>query len=200
MVFIFGGVGPIHSDVSLAGVAKAFGVRLAPDEEFEEYLRQFIGEEFSGDQNEMARLPEGITELLHHDELPVPLIKCENVIVLSATTVPELDLQWNCLLELRKENALLQVKAPYMSKYLRTKVSEVAIAEPLSRIHSEFPDLSIGCYRESRIAFHANMPNQRIQPTVVVTVVGKNSLRVQSAVDKLYSAFPMETFSEIESG
>lgn len=27
-VFIFGGLGPLHSDVSLAGVAKAFGVRL----------------------------------------------------------------------------------------------------------------------------------------------------------------------------
>ena len=148
----------------------------------------------------MARLPEGITKLLHHDELPVPFIKCENVIVLSATIVPELDLQWNCLLELRKENSLLQVKAPYMSKYLRTKVSEVAIAEPLSRIHYEFPDLSIGCYCESQIAFHAKMPNQRNQPIVVVTVIGKNFLRVQSAVDKLFSAFPMGTFSEIESG
>jgi hypothetical protein len=27
-VFIAGGVGPMHSDVSLAGVAKGFGVRL----------------------------------------------------------------------------------------------------------------------------------------------------------------------------
>ena len=27
-VFIFGGLGPLHSDVSVAGVAKAFGVRL----------------------------------------------------------------------------------------------------------------------------------------------------------------------------
>jgi hypothetical protein len=26
----------------------------APDEEFEEYLRQFIGEEYSGDQNEVG--------------------------------------------------------------------------------------------------------------------------------------------------
>jgi molybdopterin-biosynthesis enzyme MoeA-like protein len=27
-VFLVGGLGPLHSDVSLAGVAKAFGVRL----------------------------------------------------------------------------------------------------------------------------------------------------------------------------
>lgn len=27
-VFIIGGVGPLHSDVTVAGVAKAFGVRL----------------------------------------------------------------------------------------------------------------------------------------------------------------------------
>eukprot|EP01018_Ginkgo_biloba_P020037 Gb_39454 [translate_table: standard] len=199
MVFIFGGVGPIHSDVTLAGIAKAFGVRLAPDEEFEEYLRQFIGEDCSGDHNEMARLPEGITELLHHDELPVPLIKCQNVIVLSATTLPELDLQWNCLLELRKDKDLLQVKPPYVSKFFRTTVPEVEIAEPLSRINSEFPDLSIGCYRESRIAFHVKM-HQRNQPTVVVTFVGKNSLRVQSAVDKLCSVFPKGTFSEVKCG
>lgn len=27
-VFIYGGVGPLHSDVTVAGVAKAFGVRV----------------------------------------------------------------------------------------------------------------------------------------------------------------------------
>jgi molybdopterin-biosynthesis enzyme MoeA-like protein len=27
-VFLVGGLGPLHSDISLAGVAKAFGVRL----------------------------------------------------------------------------------------------------------------------------------------------------------------------------
>ncbi|KAG5584264.1 hypothetical protein H5410_044698 [Solanum commersonii] len=55
MVFIYGGIGPLHSDVTVAGVAKAFGVRMAPDEEFEEHLRHLIGEKCSGDKNEILQ-------------------------------------------------------------------------------------------------------------------------------------------------
>ncbi|XP_016543390.2 FAD synthase isoform X4 [Capsicum annuum] len=75
MVFIYGGVGPLHSDVTVAGVAKAFGVRMAPDVEFEKHLRHLIGEKCTGDKNEMALLPEGITELLHHEQLSVPMVE-----------------------------------------------------------------------------------------------------------------------------
>ncbi|XP_058785222.1 uncharacterized protein LOC131660104 isoform X3 [Vicia villosa] len=55
MVFIWGGVGPLHSDVTLAGIAKAFDVRLAPDEEFEEYLWLIIGDQCIGDRNEQKQ-------------------------------------------------------------------------------------------------------------------------------------------------
>eukprot|EP00252_Welwitschia_mirabilis_P027167 TRINITY_DN9231_c0_g1_i1.p2 TRINITY_DN9231_c0_g1~~TRINITY_DN9231_c0_g1_i1.p2 ORF type:complete len:201 (+),score=46.81 TRINITY_DN9231_c0_g1_i1:1418-2020(+) len=200
MVFLVGGVGPMHSDVSLAGVAKALGVRLAPDEEFEEYLSQFIGKDYLGNRNEMARLPEGITELLQNDKLPLPLIKCQNVIVLTATNMAELDLQWSYLLEMRKENPILQIKPSYTSKYLRTKVSDVALAEPLSKLNTDFPDLSIGCYRESRIEFDVGLPNRHNQPTVIVTIVGKNHLRVQMATEKLCSSFADGSFCEINCG
>ncbi|KAH9734948.1 MoCF biosynth domain-containing protein [Citrus sinensis] len=140
MVFVYGGVGPLHSDVTLAGVAKAFGVRLAPDEEFEEYLRQLIGDHCTGDRNEqpynlgsqetfgiqisqMALLPEGTTELLHHDKLLLPLIKCQNVIILTATNVTELDKEWNCLIELLRSGGL-SLMEPYTSKSLTTNLSD----------------------------------------------------------------------------
>ncbi|KAF7818655.1 FAD synthase [Senna tora] len=187
MVIIYGGVGPLHSDVTLAGIAKAFGVRLAPDEEFEEYLRHIISDQCTGDRNEMAQLPEGITELLHHDGLSVPLIKCQNVIILSATNVSELQKEWDCLIELTKSTELLALLEPYVSKNVTTNLSDVEIAQPLSKLCLEFPDLYIGCYRKSRYG------------SLIVSFRGKDEARIESAVKALYKKFQPDAFIEIKN-
>ncbi|KAJ7972346.1 FAD synthase [Quillaja saponaria] len=185
MVFVYGGVGPLHSDVTLDGVAKAFGVRLAPDEEYEEYLRHVIGYQFTGDRNEMAQLPEGITELLHHEKLLVPLIKCQNVIILTASNVSELDKQWNCLMELTRSSGLLVLMEPYESKHLTTNLSDVETALPLSKLCLEFPDLCISCYRKSRYG------------PLVISFEGKEHARIELAVEALYKKFRPEAFLEV---
>ncbi|KAL7265036.1 hypothetical protein ACSBR1_002898 [Camellia fascicularis] len=185
LVFIYGGVGPLHSDVTVSGVAKAFGVRMAPDEEFEEYLRHLISDKCTGDRNEMAQLPEGITELLHHEKLPVPLIKCLNVIILTATNVTELDGQWDCLIELTSSSGLLALAEPFVSKCLRTTQSDVETAQPLSKLCLEFPDLYIGCYRESRTG------------PLVISFEGKDQSRVEAAAEALCKKFHPGAFYEI---
>ncbi|KAH6806018.1 phosphoadenosine phosphosulfate reductase family protein [Perilla frutescens var. frutescens] len=188
MVFIYGGVGPLPSDVTVAGVAKAFGVRLAPDEEFEEYLRRLIGDKYTGDRNEMAQLPEGITELLHHDKLslPLPLIKCQNVMILTATNVEELGQEWDCLIELMRSNGSLLVTGSFVSKRLATTLSDVETAQPLSEIYMEFPDLVIGGYRESR------------RGPVVIALKGKDEGRISAATEALCKKFSHGAFSEID--
>lgn len=185
IVFICGGVGPLHSDVTLAGIAKSFGVRLAPDEEFEEYLWQLIGNQSKGDRNEMALLPEGITELWHHDKLPVPLIKCQNVIILTATNVTELDQEWDCLIDLMRSAGQLVVVDPFVSKRLTANLSDVEAAAPLSKLCLEFPDLCIGCYRESR------------HGPLIISFESKDTARIDSAIGALRNKFPPEAFSEI---
>ncbi|XP_017248368.1 uncharacterized protein LOC108219426 isoform X1 [Daucus carota subsp. sativus] len=177
MVFVYGGVGPLHSDVTVSGVAKAFGVRTAPDEEFEEYLRHLIGEKCTGDRNEMAQLPEGITELLHHEKLPTPLIKCLNVIILAATNITELDVQWDCLTELTRSSGLLSSIEPFVSKRLAMNISDVKAAQPLSKLPLEFPDIYIRCYRESR-----NGP-------LIVCLEGKDQARIEVAAEALSKKF-----------
>ncbi|CAL2273390.1 unnamed protein product [Prunus armeniaca] len=248
MVFIYGGVGPLHSDVTTAGVAKAFGVRLAPDEEFEEYLRHLIGDQCTGDRNEvlrcreisqlayglvvffffiswwlisaycvpinffilhillcqslhgtnlilflfffpsqMALLPEGITELLHHEKLIVPLIKCKNVIILTATNALELDEEWNCLIELMRSDDVLLMMQSFVSKHLTTNLTDVEIAQPLSKLCLEFPDLYIGCHRKSRT-----------EP-LILYFKGKDKDRIESAVEALNKKFCPGAFIEINS-
>ncbi|KAK6942760.1 Phosphoadenosine phosphosulfate reductase [Dillenia turbinata] len=177
MVFLYGGVGPLHSDITLAGVAKAFGVRLAPDEEFEEHLRHLIGDHCTGDRNEMAQLPEGITELLHHDKLRVPLIKCQNVIVLTATNVTELNKEWDCLIESTRSRGLLGSVEPFVTKHLATKLTDVEIARPLSKLCLEFPDIYVGCHRKSRCG------------PLIITLKGKDYTRVELAAEALCSKF-----------
>ncbi|KAE9585438.1 putative FAD synthetase [Lupinus albus] len=185
-VFIYGGVGPLHSDVTLAGIAKAFGVRLAPDEEFEEYLRHIIGDQCTGDRNEMAQLPEGITELLHHDKLSMPLIKCHNIIVLNAANVSELENQWDCLIELTKSCDMLTLLEPYVSKQVTTKLSDVEIAQPLSKLCLEYPDLYIGCYRKARYG------------SVIVSFKGKDEARLETAIKALHNKFQPGAFIEMK--
>ncbi|CAL9057975.1 unnamed protein product [Musa banksii] len=185
LVFLFGGFGPMQSDVSLAGVAKAFGVRLAPDEEFEEYLRHLIGKHCTGDRNEMALLPEGITELLQHEKLPLPLIKCQNVIILAATNVCELETQWDCLLEL--PNIPLVQLAPFVSKHLSSMLSDVEIAQTISKLCLEFPDVYIGCQRKSRVQS-------------LISFVGKDNTRIELAAGRLCNSFPEGAFSEVNCG
>ncbi|KAL0316202.1 UNVERIFIED_CONTAM: FAD synthase [Sesamum radiatum] len=186
MVFIYGGVGPLPSDVTVAGIAKAFGVRMAPDEEFEEYLRHLIGERCTGDRNEMAQLPEGITELMHHDKLRVPLIKCQNVIILTATNVAELEKEWDCLIELMKSNELLVMTEPFVSKRLETTLSDVEAAQPLSDIVIKFPDVYTGAYRESRGG------------SIVITFKGKDEARIRAAAEALCKKFHPGAFSEVD--
>lgn len=185
MVFVYGGVGPLHSDVTLAGIAKAFGVRLAPDEEFEEYLAHIVGYQYTGDRNEMAQLPEGITELLHHDNLPVPLMKCQNVIMFMATNLSELDKEWDCLIELASLSGLLMLAKPFTSKYLTTSLADVETAQPLSTLRISFPDLYIGCYRRSR------------RGSLVIILKGKDRARIELAKEELSKKFPSGAFSEI---
>ncbi|WOL05428.1 FAD synthase [Canna indica] len=186
MVFLLGGFGPMPSDVSSAGIAKAFGVRLAPDEEFEEYLRHLIGKHCVGDRNEMALLPEGITELLHHEKLPLPLIKCGNVIILAATNVSELGTQWDCLLEL-PSTPLVRL-TPFTSKYLSTMLSDVEISQTISKLCLEFPDIHIGCQRKFRVK------------PLVISFVGKDKTRIELAAERLSNSFPTGTFSEVNCG
>eukprot|EP00262_Sarcandra_glabra_P003019 TRINITY_DN1345_c0_g1_i3.p1 TRINITY_DN1345_c0_g1~~TRINITY_DN1345_c0_g1_i3.p1 ORF type:complete len:137 (-),score=12.84 TRINITY_DN1345_c0_g1_i3:341-751(-) len=136
----------------------------------------------------MAQLPEGVTELLHHEMLPVPLIKCQNVIILNATNVTELNKEWDCLLELNNASGPLLQMAPFVSKHLSTTLFDVEIAQTLSKFCLEFPDIYIGCHREAR------------NRVLIISFVGKDQARIELAVQKLCQQFDAGAFTEVNCG
>ncbi|XP_054817156.1 uncharacterized protein LOC129316772 isoform X5 [Prosopis cineraria] len=135
--------------------------------------------------NNMVQLPEGITKLLHHDKLSMPLIKCQNVVVLCATNALELEEEWDCLIELTKSSDLFALPEAYMSKNVTTNLSDVDIAQPLTKLCLEYPDLYIGCHRKSRYG------------SLVVSFTGKDQSRIESAVEALYKKFGSDALMDM---
>ncbi|MBI1851208.1 MAG: competence/damage-inducible protein A [Planctomycetes bacterium] len=78
VVITTGGVGPTHDDVTLAGVARAFGVPVERHPEMERILREFYGAGLAPPLLRMADLPRGM-ELVDQAELRIPCVRMGNV-------------------------------------------------------------------------------------------------------------------------
>eukprot|EP00850_Spirogloea_muscicola_P019537 SM000193S05161 [mRNA] locus=s193:21577:27166:- [translate_table: standard] len=182
MVFVTGGVGLTYCDVTIAGVAKAFGVRLAADEESQEDLRNRLGDRCTDAHLKLAEFPEGITKLFHCDSVVRPLMQCRNVLVLGGATLRELELHWACLLGY-PDSPLLR-PLPFQSAKLRVSVLEDIIVLPLRQLHISFPELSISCYWEN---------SESLVEMTSTLMAG----RVEAAVDALRQQLPLGTVDRI---
>ena len=81
-----GGVGPTHDDVTVSGVAKAFGVRVVEDPMLADLLRKHYKEHCTDNHLRMALVPEGAT-LESTDEVRWPTIRFQNTWLMPG--VPE---------------------------------------------------------------------------------------------------------------
>eukprot|EP00850_Spirogloea_muscicola_P014330 SM000102S09188 [mRNA] locus=s102:162935:168409:+ [translate_table: standard] len=200
LVFVTGGVGLTYCDVTIAGVAKAFGVRLAADEESQEDLRNHLGDRCTDAHLKLAEFPEGITKLFRCDGVVRPLMQCRNVLVLGGATLHELELQWSCLLGYPDSPVLRPL--PFQSAKLRVSVLEDIIVLPLRQLHISFPELSTSCCWEDSDS------SAKMTFSLVVFLKGKvlylsikhllnMAGRVEAAVDALRQQLPPGTVDRI---
>jgi molybdenum cofactor synthesis domain-containing protein len=80
-VFTSGGVGPTHDDVTIEGVARAFGREVVRHPELEAMLRGYFGDGIDGARLRMADAPAG-SELIREGDLRWPVLAVQNVYVL----------------------------------------------------------------------------------------------------------------------
>lgn len=137
VVLTSGGVGPTHDDITMEGVARAFGRKLIIHPELERLINQhFVGRVKSAGLK-MAEVPEG-SVLNSAAELRFPTVQLENVYILPG--IPQIFEP--------KIRALTGRFAtdPYFIHTIYTSAGEGSIADYLNTCLKDFPELLLGSY------------------------------------------------------
>src|SRR6266581_7797987 len=139
VVFTSGGVGPTHDDVTIEGVARAFGVPVVRDPGMVAALEGFLGGHLNPARLRMAEIPEG-AQPMTADGLVFPAVVMKNVYVLPG--VPEL---------FRKKFDGLKEQfrdEPFHLVSVFLSVGEGTLAEHLNEVVRGYPELMLGSYPE----------------------------------------------------
>jgi molybdenum cofactor synthesis domain-containing protein len=136
-VFTTGGVGPTHDDLTMEGIAAAFGRRIMRNADLEASLRHFYSPQLIDGNLRMADIPEG-SRLVGVQGLWFPVVSVENVYIFPG--VPEI-LQ-------RKFQRIKETfrGSPFHLREIFLNADEGQIAAALHRLLADFPDLLLGSY------------------------------------------------------
>jgi molybdenum cofactor synthesis domain-containing protein len=138
VVFTSGGVGPTHDDVTIEGVARAFGARVVSSPLMESMLRAHYRERCTEGHLRMALVPEG-ADLASNAEVTWPTVVMRNVWVLPG--IPEV---FKMKLAVVRER--LAGGAPFVSRAVYTKMDEGELKPLLDRVVAAHPDVEVGSY------------------------------------------------------
>lgn len=169
-VFTSGGVGPTHDDLTMEGVARAFGAHAVRHPLLEKILRDYWGEKLRERDLRMADVPAGADLLAGEGAAGWPVVAMRNVHILPG--VPELfRRKFTSIKERFRE-------APYHLRAVYTSSDEGLIAGELDRVVAAYAAVAVGSYP----TFSA--PDYKVK----VTLESKDAAAVAAAVDDLVRA------------
>lgn len=137
-VFTTGGIGPTHDDITIASIAKAFGVAVVRNVEIEQKLRDYYGSRLTAAALRMADYPAG-ARIVPHGQDFAPSCMMENVAVLAGQ--PRI---MGIMLEATLP--LLQTGTPLYTRQLDVWGLESHLAAALESIQNRYPSIDIGSY------------------------------------------------------
>ncbi len=178
-VFTSGGVGPTHDDVTMAGIAHGFGVRVIRHPELERRLRERHGANINEARLRMAETPEG-AELLGEGSLFASVVKLRNIYILPG--IPKI---------LRERFQIIKESfrdAPFFLKVVYVREGEGIIAAFLNDLLKDFPDLLLGSYPV------VDNPEYKVK----VTLESKDVPYLNQAFKKLLDILPKGAIHRIE--
>ena len=168
-VFTSGGVGPTHDDVTMAAVAKAFGLRPARNSELEAKICSAMGSNLHERALRMADIPEGARLLYgpNGDRARWPVVTVRNVYLLPG--VPEI---------FRRKFEMVRDMfraGPIITRAVYSREGEAVIAATLDAVVAEFPGVAVGSYPRLDIAEYR----------VKITVDGRDAALVERATARI---------------
>lgn len=178
-VFTSGGVGPTHDDVTMLGIARAFGRSIVRHPELEARIRARFGDDVSESRLRMADVPAG-SELVSVPDMRWPVVVCQNVYILPG--VPEL---------FRQKFAAIRERFrvdPFCAHTIYTLEDEFDIAEGLRKVARTFPQVAIGSYPNFA------SPNYRVK----LTLESKDAAMLKSALAALLAQLDHERIVSCE--
>jgi FAD synthetase len=178
-VFTSGGVGPTHDDLTMEGVARAFGVPVEVNASIVERIERAQGHPANASLLKMAALPAGAA-LIDAGDLWFPVVVVANVFVFPG--IPEL---------LRRKFESIRSRfqgVPFVLRRVYVRCRESDIAEDLNALLVEFPQLLLGSYpRVGEVEYH-----------VLLTLESRDGDYVQRALDVLLARLPGGAVHKVE--
>lgn len=179
LVLTSGGIGPTHDDMTMDGVAAAFGRRIYSNPE----LVSLITDHSPGGMNparlKMAAIPEG-SILVRTDDIWFPTVQVENVCILPG--VPQL---FETKLKAIADNFATD---PYFIRVIYTSAAESSIAHHLNQCVERFPRLMLGSYPRFDDATYR----------VRLTLESKDRDYLENAFNHLLDLLPADTVIKTE--
>ena len=179
VVFTSGGVGPTHDDLTIEGVARAFGAGVVTAPELEALIRRHYGERTTVDHLLMARIPEG-ARLVSSASVPWPTVVMRNVWVLPG--VPEV-----FQMKLPHIRGELGGDAPFFSLAVFTRLDEGDLKPLLDSVVAAHKGVEIGSYPK----WHD--PEYRTK----LTFDGLDEAAVRAARDAFVAGLPAEALVRV---
>ncbi|MEE2674150.1 MAG: molybdopterin-binding protein [Myxococcota bacterium] len=136
-VFTSGGIGPTHDDLTMDGIAQAFGLRLEPSLSMLERMERHQGEAPNDSQRKMAMIPVG-AQVIDAGDQWFPVVIVENVHIFPG--IPMLLKKKFHSIKDRFRGVPFHLRRIYVTK------RESDIADQLNELLVEFPELMLGSY------------------------------------------------------
>jgi molybdenum cofactor synthesis domain-containing protein len=178
-VFTSGGIGPTHDDLTIDGIAQAFGRSIQLSDSIVARIERAQGKKPNESQLKMARVPEG-AQLVDAADFWFPVVIVENVYIFPG--IPEL---------LRKKFESIRERfrgVPVLLRRVFVKRMESDIAASLHELLREFPELMLGSYpRMGEKAFR-----------VLLTLESRDAGYLERALNSLLERLPEDAIHEVE--